>query len=129
VICVLDASVVLALLVPTDSHHQLAQAEVRRRRADRADLVLPASVLAEVLVGVYRTDPGRGAARRGQLLAAFRLRVLDADVADAAARLRAQHPSLRLPDALVLATAEVEDGEALTADRRWAGWSPRAVVL
>lgn len=128
-ICVLDASVVLALLVASDAHHAAAQAEVRRRRAARVELVLPASALAEVLVGAHRLGASSAATRRGQLLAAFRLRVLDADVADEAGRLRAQHPALRLPDALVLATAEVEDGEALTADRRWAGYSPRAVVL
>lgn len=127
--CVLDASVVLALLIPSDAHHAVAQGEVRRRRSAGSELVLPASALAEVLVGAHRLGPSTAATRRRQLMAAFRLRPLDADIADEAARLRAQHRSLRLPDALVLATAEVEDAEALTADSRWAGYSARAVVL
>lgn len=48
---VLDASVVLALLDPQDAFHQAATTAVREHRADGAQVALPASVLAEVLVG------------------------------------------------------------------------------
>jgi predicted nucleic acid-binding protein len=45
---------------------------------------------------------------------------LDAEIATAAARLRARHRSLRLPDALVIATASVRRADRLvTTDRRW----------
>lgn len=129
VTCVLDASVILGLLLPSDAHHEVAVREVRRRRASGHDLVLPASALAEVLVGSHRVGPERAADRRQRLEAAFRIRPLDADIADAAARLRAQHRALRLPDALVLATGELEDAEVLTADAAWVAFSARAVVV
>jgi len=42
------------------------------------------------------------------------------EIAVAAAGLRARHPSLKLPDALVIATAEEEGADKLlTTDRRW----------
>jgi len=56
-------------------------------------------------------------------------RPVDREVAVATARLRALHPALRLPDALVLATAEVDDADVLTADRRWSAYSARVTVL
>jgi len=41
-------------------------------------------------------------------------------VAERAAELRAAKPSLKLPDALILATAEVQDADTVvTADRGW----------
>lgn len=42
---------------------------------------------------------------------------IDRTVADAAARLRATHRSLRLPDALLLAASHQVDGEIITTDR------------
>ena len=45
---------------------------------------------------------------------------LDREVARRAATLRARHPSLRLPDALVIATAvELDADHLLTTDQRW----------
>lgn len=126
---VLDTSVVLALLDPDDALHSPSAREVTGRRGSAATFVLPASVLAELLVG---------AANRGDLdkvrqnvVGAFGpVRVLDEAVAVAAAVRRSRHPSLRLPDALVLATADVVGAEAvLTGDRRWGALDERVVVL
>jgi hypothetical protein len=67
-------------------------------------------VLAEVLVGVARLGDEGLDQRRSQIVAAFGPSVaLDEPVAVSAARRRARHRSLRLPDAVVLATAEVLD--------------------
>jgi hypothetical protein len=45
---------------------------------------------------------------------------LDADVARMAAHIRAKHTSVRLPDALVIATAAQAPADRLiTTDRRW----------
>ena len=45
---------------------------------------------------------------------------LDTEIAVAAARLRARHRSLRLPDALVIATAMLAGADQLvTTDRKW----------
>ncbi|MGE3684891.1 MAG: PIN domain-containing protein [Acidimicrobiia bacterium] len=45
---------------------------------------------------------------------------LDVEIASTAARLRAAHRSLRLPDALVIATAvDASADQLVTTDRRW----------
>ncbi|MGL5860048.1 MAG: type II toxin-antitoxin system VapC family toxin [Phycicoccus sp.] len=118
---VLDASVVLALLDPQDAHHPHATDIVRELRGRRVSWVLPATVLSEVLVGAARVDQRSVAHRRATIEAAFGLvRPVDEDVAVEAASLRARHRWLRLPDAIVLATASVDRAQAvLTADRQW----------
>jgi predicted nucleic acid-binding protein len=118
---VLDASVVLALLDPQDAFHEAATCALREHQAEGARFLLPASVLAEVLVGVARLGDEGLDQRRSQIVAAFGPPVaLDEPVAVSAARRRARHRSLRLPDAVVLATAEVLDAQAvLTGDKRW----------
>ena len=58
------------------------------------------------------------------------LRPIDADVALVAARLRAKHRALRLPDALVLAVAHVDAADViLTADRKWSGYDQRVRLI
>ena len=125
---VLDASVVIAFLDADDAHHSAAVGAVGRVRGGQ--LVLPASAYAETLV-----DPWRSGAEAVTVVKHFlaelaiQIEPLTADIAERAARLRAAHRSLRLPDALVLATAEALDAIALTADRSWARVSRRARVV
>jgi PIN domain nuclease of toxin-antitoxin system len=55
---------------------------------------------------------------------------VDAETAKRAAFLRSRHQSLRLPDALVLATADaISASKVLTADRSWARISSVAEVI
>jgi predicted nucleic acid-binding protein len=128
---VVDASVVLGVLDGQDALHRPASEAVTRARAAGTGFVLPATVLAEVLVGVARLDPGAVDLRREQLRAAFgEARAVDADVAAAAARRCADAPHLRLADALVLAVADVEQAdEVLTADARMLGVDGRIRVV
>jgi predicted nucleic acid-binding protein len=128
---VLDASVVLALFDPEDALHSSASTAVRRRRDAGDEFILPASVLAEVLVGAAKRGDGELASRRALAIAAFGPpRPLDEEVAVAAARRRARHRSPRLPDALVIATAGVAGADAvLTGDKRWEGMDPRITVI
>jgi predicted nucleic acid-binding protein len=106
---VIDASVLIALLDPADALHPAATAALIRHAGD--DLKVPASAYSESLVGP---------ARRGRLPAAkssIASLLVDVvpitdEIAEDAAQLRARHPRLRLPDALVIAT-----GSALSADR------------
>jgi predicted nucleic acid-binding protein len=65
-------------------------------------------------------------------LADFSIRIATVDAATArrAALLRSRHQSLRLPDALVLATADaVGASKVLTADRTWRRISSVAEVI
>jgi predicted nucleic acid-binding protein len=128
---VLDASVLVALASRTDAHHAAAASAMRAHRRRGATFILPASVLAEVLVGVHRRDPAAVEARRRQLRDSFgRPRSIDEDVTVAAADLRGRHRSLRLPDAFVVAVAVVDHAEELlTADKALAKVDERVRVL
>ena len=126
---VLDASVVIAFLDSGDAHHERALAAVAANRAE--ELILPASVYAEVLVGPYRRGPAP-VVKVEQLVADLALRIepLTATMAKRAAALRAQHPALTLPDAFVLATGDVlEAAGVLTADRSRPRVSRRARTI
>ncbi len=124
----LDTSVLIALLDPDDAHHQAARASLKAHADD--DLRIPAHTLAEALVHPARAGKEREARR---LIASLEIAVdpIDEAVAVAAARLRARHGSaLRMPDALVLAYADVRKVKSLlTADARWASWSRRVELV
>lgn len=119
---VLDAGVVIAMLDATDAHHSVARAALREA-LDRGDaLVLPASAYAECLVGPLRRGP-EAAATVDAFVEALPARVepVTRSIARAAAALRARHGrAVRLPDALVLATAiELQAHRLLTTDASW----------
>lgn len=117
----LDAGVLIGFLDADDAHHGAARGAIADALDSGDRLAMAASALAECLVAP---------ARRGEAAVAvvheLRHRIpvdivaLDVDIADAAARLRARHRSVRLPDALVIATASVANADQLiTTDRRW----------
>jgi predicted nucleic acid-binding protein len=128
---VLDSSVILALLDPQDVHHASAAEQVRRRRRAGSRFTVPASVLAEVLVGAHRQGEETVAHRRRQVRDTFGSpRAIDEDVAVAAAGLRSRHPRVRLPDAFVVAVAVVDRAEeVLTADKGLAKVDERVRVI
>jgi predicted nucleic acid-binding protein len=124
----LDASVLIALLNPGDAHHQAARASLDAHAED--DLRIPAHTLAEALVHPVRAGKDREARR---LIAALEIAVdpVDEPIAVAAAKLRARHgKALRMPDALVIAYADVRSAtRLLTADARWTSWSRRVELV
>lgn len=125
---VLDASVVIAFLTGGDTKHEAAVAALTALQAE--ELVISASTLAEILVGPYRA--GSRAERIVDGFVADRLRVepVSVEIARKSARLRAGSQTLRLADALVIATGEFLGATAiLTADRAWAGSSRRVRVI
>jgi predicted nucleic acid-binding protein len=128
-IAVLDASVVIAFRDPADALHSRAIAAFRTLGSD--ELVLPASVYAEVLVGPLRHGTPAVASLE-QFISDFGMLIapLTAEIARSAASLRATTPSLRLPDAFVLATGETLGAAyVLTGDGAWPKLSPRARVI
>jgi predicted nucleic acid-binding protein len=128
---VLDTSILLGVLDPQDALHQVAKSAVREHRRAGRTFAIPTSVLAEALAGAYRQD--ESVARRVESaidILVTTVHPLDRDVSRAAATLRASVPALRLPDAIVLATARVLDATAvLTGDKRWVGVDRRVELL
>jgi predicted nucleic acid-binding protein len=129
---VLDAGVLIAVLNADDAHHDHARQAIAAVR-DRGDrLVVPASAYAEVLVAPLRQSPGSGDAV-DDFLGALPASVEAAtrQIARQAAELRARHGNrLRLPDALVVATAlSLEADRVVTTDARWPDLGIRVEVI
>ena len=117
----LNAGVLIGALDADDAHHEAATASLARARVAGDRLEISASVAAEILVA-----PARHSARSADVVESFLDRVaiatvpVDRSIARSAAELRARHSSLRLPDALVIATAVARSaGQLITTDHRW----------
>jgi len=117
----LDAGVIIAFLDGADAHHNAARSALSTSVDNAERLAIAASALAECLVG-----PARRSTKAVELVRTVidRLPVsvvhLDEEIATQAAMLRARHRSLKLPDALVIATAEHYSADRLiTTDRKW----------
>lgn len=119
---VLDAGVVIAVLDAGDAHHLAATDALGRAGARGDDLVIPVTAYAECLVSPNRRGPD-AVAIVDQFLDALPARVEPTSraIGSTAAALRAEHgAALRLPDALVVATAVALGADRiLTADAGW----------
>lgn len=118
---VVDAGVVIGFLDAKDAHHEAAARALADALGRHDRIVLPASAFAEALVGPTRRG-ARAVSLARSLVARLPIQIapLDEQIARAAAALRARHPSLRLPDGLVIATARTLDADVLvTTDRGW----------
>ena len=115
----LDADVLIAFLDAADDQHERAVSALRPHLSAGKEIVLSASVYAEIMVRpiARQTDT-----KVDEFLDAINATVvaIDRPTARLAAELRGHHRSLRLPDALSLATAIVADAELLTLDGRLA---------
>ncbi|HEX4978928.1 MAG TPA: type II toxin-antitoxin system VapC family toxin [Acidimicrobiales bacterium] len=118
---VLDAGVIIGFLDANDPHHGTARVALGDAQDRHDRLVIPTSAFAEILVGPSRKGTEAVAAVRELVdRVPIDLAPLDAEIAVAAAALRARHRSLKLPDALVIATAGHLDADHLiTTDRNW----------
>jgi predicted nucleic acid-binding protein len=116
---ILDASVLIGLLDTADAHHASAVNDTEAADLAGQQLLVPASAYSEALVAfarAARVDEAREA------IAAMGIKVtpLTTAIAEHAAELRARHERLRLPDAIVLATARELGGGLLSYDHRLA---------
>jgi predicted nucleic acid-binding protein len=114
---ILDASVLIALLDTADTHHKRAIDDVEAADQEGRQLLLPASAYSETLVAFARA---RRLDEARQAITGMGVTVvsLTDTIAERAAQLRARHDRLRLPDAIVLATAQELAGSVLSYDRR-----------
>ena len=113
----LDASVAIALLDPADSHHREAAAALREHT--RSALSMASSAYSETLVQPLVKGLDEAVE---EFVESLRIEIVAADrgIGRHAAELLARHRTLRLPDALVLATAQARGASLLTFDTRLA---------
>ena len=113
----LDADIVIAFLDPGDDQHATAVAELRPRLAAGDQLIAAATVYAESIVRPLQQGTD---ATIDEFFDAAGISIVPIDraIARRAAALRADHQSLRLPDAISLATAIVTDSALLTLDKK-----------
>lgn len=119
---VLDTSVVIAAMDPSDRHHQAAVSEITSRREDWQEMKLSTISVAELcsLRGSGRKQRLEWIDRFIASLGADAVVSVDRQTAELAGAARASRPSLRLADALISSTAQQIGGELLTADRKLA---------
>jgi predicted nucleic acid-binding protein len=113
----LDADVVIAFLDAADDQHAHAVDLLGPRLPAGEEIVIGASVYAEVMVCPLARGTGE---RVDEFIDAIGASVLaiDRELARRAADLRARHRSLRLPGALSLATALMAGADLVTLDQR-----------
>jgi predicted nucleic acid-binding protein len=114
---ILDASVLIGLLDSADAHHDRAIDDVEAADREGRQLLLPASAYSETLVAFARARRLEEA-RRAITAMGITIVSLTDTIAERAAELRARHSRLRLPDAIILATAQEMGGSLLSYDRR-----------
>lgn len=129
---VLDAGIVIAVIEQSDVHHDAAHRAVGAALEAGERLVLPAAAYAEVLV-----KPSRAGGHAVNIIDEFidalpaAVEPVTRSIAAEAARLRAVHGrALRLPDALVIATARsIGAIRILTTDAGWPAVGVATVVV
>lgn len=118
----LDADAVIGFLDRSDALHEAAHRGIRSRIAGGEEqLVASAITYAEVLTGALLDRDAETATRGFFADLISKVIPVDAAVAEAAAALRVS-AKLKLPDAVVLATAQLQPDVSilLTGDRRLA---------
>jgi predicted nucleic acid-binding protein len=121
VVALLDSAAVAGFLDGDDAFHASADERIREL-AGRDTLIVSVITYAELLTGAGLGHHEQSAVRGffGQLI--DEVYSVDRAVAERAAELRSQTPSLKMPDALILATADLRRADlVITADDRWAG--------
>ncbi len=117
----LDAGVVIGFLDASDAHHVHARTVLTQALDNGDHLAMAVSAFAECLVGpARRNDSAIQVVRDTFDRLPIEIVDLEPMIAIEAARLRSRHRSLRLPDALVIATSVVASADRLvTTDGRW----------
>lgn len=117
----IDTEVFIALLDSDDVHHAVATTFWMSSRLHGNRIAMSATAFSECLIKPFRDNPKTVTAIR-DLFRRIPIEIVQLDevVAEKAAELRATQPSLRLPDAMVIASAIVGNADQLvTTDRKW----------
>ena len=128
---VLDASVLIGFLDPTDELHERSRSALQSAGVVDGEWVVPTTVCAELLVGAHRAGK-----RAVDIVNTFidegvdRVEPITLPIARRAAQLRADIGRLSLADAFVIATGDVIQSDVvLTGDATWRRLSDRVRVV
>ncbi len=117
-VALLDSNTVIGFLDADDLLHQAADTAVRAAATEHVFVVSVVTV-AELLSGAKLGHHDERTVRRFFTQTTSSRIPLDEPVAERAAELRAAHKALKMPDALILATADLHADFVLTGDQRW----------
>ena len=117
-VALLDSNTVIGFLDADDLLHQAADTAVRAAASEHVFAVSVVTV-AELLTGAKLGHHDEETVRRFFAQTTSTRIPLDEPVAERAAELRAAHKALKMPDALILATADLHADVVLTGDERW----------
>jgi predicted nucleic acid-binding protein len=118
---IVDSDAVIGFLDRGDALHDAADALIRKHFASRP-LLASAVTYAEVMTGVRIGKHDERPVREffSELIAS--VLPVEVQVAETAASLRARHAGLRMPDALILASAQIHPDvtTVISGDAQWA---------
>ena len=116
---VLDSDAVVGFIDRSDALHRAADQAIRDLIGSH-QLLVSTVTYAEVLTGAHLGRHDEEQVRGFFFELTAEILSVDVEIAERAADLRARHKSLRMPDALILATADVapEVELVLTGDRQ-----------
>lgn len=118
-IALLDSGVVAGFLDRGDAFHTAADERIRQL-AGRDRMVVSVITYAELLTGAGLGHHDQATVRGFFADLIDEIHDVNPRVAERAATLRATAPALKMPDALILATADIVAADVIiTADRRW----------
>ncbi len=117
-VALLDSNTVVGFLDADDLLHQAADAALREIATEHVFAVSVVTV-AELLTGAKLGHHEESTVRRFFARAISWRIPLDDPAAERAAELRAAHRALKMPDALILATADLNADVVLTGDQQW----------
>lgn len=104
---VLDSDTIIGFLDRSDALHPAAQEKLTRLLSEGEPLIASVVTFAEVLTGAKLGHHGEDAARGFFDDLITEIAPVELPVGERAAELRAQRRSLRMPDAMILATADL----------------------
>jgi len=121
-VALLDSSTVIGFLDADDPCHRAADTALRAMATEHV-LAVSVVTVAELLTGTKLGQHDEPTVRAFFAQTIGRRMVLDEAAAARAAELRAAHRALKMPDALILATADLHADVVLTGDEQWLGTS------
>lgn len=123
---VLDSSLLIALSKPSDAHHQTA---VKALKDGKNELIISALSLTEVLVYLYKISKARPDEYLRDLQKSnIAIEPVSLEISVLAAEHRAKL-ALKVPDAIISATARTLDAVLWTFDKQLAKATPKALLL